>query len=56
MIDHNVNNFIVWIVEKGYWKYDNQDGLWKQDGFKNRTTNELYEYYLSTHLEEQLKR
>ena len=41
----DVKNFIVWIFIRDEWHYDSKEDLWRQDGYKSRTTDELYLYY-----------
>lgn len=37
--------FIVWLFQRDEWHYDGTEELWKQDGYRSRTTDELYLYY-----------
>lgn len=39
--------FIVWLFQKEEWYYDSALNLWTQDGYRSRTTQELFEYYTS---------
>lgn len=33
-----------WLPENDEWKYDSVNDLWRRDGYKSRTTDELYLY------------
>ena len=41
----DVKKFIVWLNDKSEWYYESAENLWVQDGYKSRTTDELYQYY-----------
>jgi hypothetical protein len=43
----DVQRFIVWLYTKDEWYYDSKQSLWVQYGYRSRTTNELYQYYIS---------
>ena len=41
----DVKKFIVWLFRRDEWHYDSAEDLWRQDGYRSRTTDELYLYY-----------
>ena len=41
----DVKKFIVWLFRRDEWHYDSTEDLWRQDGYRSRTTDELYLYY-----------
>jgi hypothetical protein len=41
----DIKKFIEWLFKKDEWHYDSTIDLWRQDGYRSRTTNELYLYY-----------
>ncbi len=43
----DAKRFIVWLFTKDEWHYDSTENLWVQDGYRSRTTDELYQYYCS---------
>lgn len=38
-------SFVEWIVTNDEWQYSSTAELWMQDGWRSRTTLELYELY-----------
>jgi hypothetical protein len=38
-------SFVEWIVKNDEWQYSSKVELWVQDGWRSRTTLELYELY-----------
>ncbi len=44
-LTHPVSCFIVWLQD-GEWHYSSADGLWQRYGYRSRTTQQLFEYYL----------
>lgn len=43
----DAKRFIVWLFTRDEWHYDSTKNLWVQDGYRSRTTDELYQYYCS---------
>ena len=42
--------FVVWVIHKGYWAYENKPNVWKDMGTgKEYTTEELFEIFINEH-------
>ena len=44
-LTENQCKFIIWI-QNNEWYNDDDDNLWHCEGYRNRTTQELFEYFL----------
>jgi hypothetical protein len=42
--------FIEWIFIDGEWIFDPVEGVWKKYGYRSRTTQELFNYYLTSNI------
>lgn len=40
-----INDFIVWATVKDFWVFSTKDDLWHAQGWKPRTTEQLYEIF-----------
>lgn len=38
-------SFAEWIAKNDEWFWISEDGIWKKDGWRSRTTPELYELF-----------
>jgi hypothetical protein len=47
MLPVDVKRFIVWLSKNDEWHYESTENLWRKDGFRSKTTDELYTYYLT---------
>lgn len=45
-IPADMAHFMMWVSNSG-WYFDTAKKLWCIDGYRNRTTQELFEYYLN---------
>jgi hypothetical protein len=41
-----IKKFIIWLVQKQEWYYDSTINLWSKNGYANKTTDELFNWYL----------
>lgn len=37
--------FVEWVYAANEWHFDEKIGEWVRDGYRSRTTNELFTYY-----------
>jgi hypothetical protein len=40
-----IKAFIEWLHIRDEWRYDGVDDVWRLDGYRSRTTYELFDYY-----------
>jgi hypothetical protein len=45
-LSKEVIDFIEWIAIHDEWHYAYVEDVWKQYGYRNRNTQQLFEYYL----------
>ena len=44
-LSENQAKFIIWL-QKNEWYYDSTENLFRCEGYRSRTINDLFEYYL----------
>lgn len=45
-LSSEVKKFIVWLYQKDEWRYDSTENLWTKEGWRSRTTQQLFDYYM----------
>lgn len=44
LLSQETKKFVVWVNAKDEYRYDSTEDLWIKDGYKSRTTQELFDY------------
>lgn len=46
LLSHDVSRFIEWLHIEDEWNYSVNEGLWFKYGYRSRTTQQLFDYYM----------